>query len=313
MAQVLEIPTVFPTLVAPSQSKTGTQVTPALTTSSNEAEEFGASTDFHFPVSFFDGTDSENILEDILDELDIFPDSSKGTMTSMEPGLPTSGVLPFVSASSESQVQCRPVSPSSVTSSCSQSPSQSPRKIIVSPDSFKAVAPVPSLEKATAFSVPNPILEAEKIAKEERKNSLKTEKKGNKNSSNKKEGASAGMKRKLSGMSSDDDKELTEEELLERRERNRSHAKKSRQRKKSLTQTLEQSVKVLKEENQKLREEIYQIIGQKKVEDILNKQKQRAREDFMTGLMDPKNRVVNGSAMSFFRSLRRSVPKRDDE
>ena len=49
------------------------------------------------------------------------------------------------------------------------------------------------------------------------------------------------------------DAPLTEEQLLERRERNREHAKRSRVRKRFLLESLAQSVRALQEENEKLR------------------------------------------------------------
>jgi hypothetical protein len=69
----------------------------------------------------------------------------------------------------------------------------------------------------------------------------------------------------------------------------------------------------LKGENQKLKIEIYQILGKQKTEAILEARKQRERDHFLAALMIPKNRIVNVPAKSFLKSLRRSIPKRDEE
>jgi DNA repair protein RadC len=93
------------------------------------------------------------------------------------------------------------------------------------------------------------------------------------------------------------------------RERNRSHAKKSRQRKKVLTVLLQESAEELKSENQKLREEVNAFIGQKKAEAIMTQMRERNRDQFLTALMDPQNRVLNTSGMAFMKKLRKRVPR----
>lgn len=54
------------------------------------------------------------------------------------------------------------------------------------------------------------------------------------------------------------------------RERNREHAKRSRIRKKFLLESLQQSVALLKEENEKLRNSIKEHLGPAKTDQLLN-------------------------------------------
>jgi len=103
------------------------------------------------------------------------------------------------------------------------------------------------------------------------------------------------------------EEELTEEQLEERRQRNREHAKRSRQRKKCLTSTLQQSVDDLKAENSKLREQIYSVIGEDKAESILEAREERVRAKFMQGLQNPGNRVLDDSTISFLKGLRKNI------
>jgi hypothetical protein len=109
------------------------------------------------------------------------------------------------------------------------------------------------------------------------------------------------------------DDNLTEEDLEERRQRNREHAKRSRQRKKSLTSTLEESVDDLKTENAKLREQIYAMIGPQKAQAMLDARQENARAQFMHGLMQPCNRVMDEKTLAFLKNLRKNVTSDDDD
>lgn len=102
--------------------------------------------------------------------------------------------------------------------------------------------------------------------------------------------------------------ELTEEQLEERRQRNREHAKRSRQRKKSLTCTLQDSLDNLKEENTKLREQINAMLGSDKVDSILEKRRSRELGHFMAGLMQPSNRILDDGTISFLKGLHKNLP-----
>ena len=106
---------------------------------------------------------------------------------------------------------------------------------------------------------------------------------------------------------------LTEEDLEERRQRNREHAKRSRQRKKSLTSTLEESVEDLKAENAKLREQIYAMIGPQKAQAMLEARQETSRTQFVQGLMQPANRILDEKTLTFLKSLRKNVTLDDDD
>jgi hypothetical protein len=97
-------------------------------------------------------------------------------------------------------------------------------------------------------------------------------------------------------------------EELQRRERNRQHAKKSRQRKKSFTQDLEGSLTDLKEENKKLRQQIYATIGKTKTESMhktrLATSPANIQQRFVECLKQPENRVVDADAQKFLSRLR---------
>ena len=105
-----------------------------------------------------------------------------------------------------------------------------------------------------------------------------------------------------------DESELTEDQLEERRQRNREHAKRSRQRKKSLTCTLQQSLDDLKEENTNLRQQINQMIGSDKVDSILENRRKRDLGHFMAGLMQPSSRILDDSTISFLKGLQKNLP-----
>ncbi|KAG7344509.1 bZIP transcription factor [Nitzschia inconspicua] len=112
-------------------------------------------------------------------------------------------------------------------------------------------------------------------------------------------------KRCLSDSDGQSDHWISEEDMELRRERNRVHAKKSRQRKKSLTNTLEDSLQALKEENTKLRESIYQVIGKAKTNEILEKRITDAHKGFIDCIKS--NRVIDKKSITFLRSFRKKT------
>jgi single-stranded DNA-specific DHH superfamily exonuclease len=118
-------------------------------------------------------------------------------------------------------------------------------------------------------------------------------------------------KRKLSVCSSFS--EVDEDKVQKaRRERNKTHAKRSRQRKKSLTGGLQQSLNELKEENVKLRGHIYAIIGQKKtdsmVDSMVDARLASPTKNVIGALKKPENRVVDSSTQAFLQGLRKKIP-----
>lgn len=72
--------------------------------------------------------------------------------------------------------------------------------------------------------------------------------------------------------SSSRDRKMSDQQKSERRERNREHAKRSRIRKKFLLESLQQSVTLLKEENEKLRSSIRENLGDATADELLTKE-----------------------------------------
>jgi hypothetical protein len=98
-----------------------------------------------------------------------------------------------------------------------------------------------------------------------------------------------------------------EEEEEIRKERNRLHAKASRQRKKALQQDLEQSLQMLQQENQKLRSYLVKKMAPS-AQDIVAKELAKSTERFLGQLRDsPDNRIVNAKTLRFLRGLRKNV------
>jgi hypothetical protein len=144
-------------------------------------------------MSVFDEDERVNVLDfdDILDDLNIFP-QAKELQSMLEPGFPS-----YVSetTSEEYQPSCRPVSPSSITS----------QKIKQT-----------TLERATSFSVPNPIMKEDAAAKSDLPERKIMGNKSAVSTLQMKESHGRDKKRNLSSISVEE-KELTEEELQERR------------------------------------------------------------------------------------------------
>lgn len=115
--------------------------------------------------------------------------------------------------------------------------------------------------------------------------------------------------------SNDEDHEscVTEEELAtpsskqknRRRERNREHAKRSRSKKKDLTKSLEESLAMLKEENQRMKEFVYKKLQTSKEEadKMIKERVVTPSERFASALKNPSNRVLSKSAISYLQSL----------
>lgn len=246
-------------------------------------------------------------VEEILNDIGFFANDDPLMGGNPEPGLPMSGFFPASS--------CAPISPDH------QSPDQFFSNTTITPSS--------SVQDIQAFSVPNPMATLEQIVSSPPSpvpSPLPTISESTKKPSKAKKPTKAATKtrkRKLSDKSAsttlsaplsaakNKDEGLTEEELEERRQRNREHAKRSRQRKKSLTSTLQQSVDDLKTENTKLREQIYSMIGAEKTRSLLKAREEKARAQFMTGLRDPANRVMDDKTLAFLKNLRKNVPSQN--
>lgn len=89
------------------------------------------------------------------------------------------------------------------------------------------------------------------------------------------------------------------------RERNREHAKRSRSKKKDLTKSLEETVAMLREENQKMKDFVYKKlqISQEDTEKIIKERIVTPSEKFIAALKNPSNRVLSNSAISYLKSL----------
>lgn len=75
------------------------------------------------------------------------------------------------------------------------------------------------------------------------------------------------MKKRKAGKPGD--RKMSEQQKVERRERNREHAKRSRIRKKFLLESLQQSVSLLKDENEKLKNSIRGHLGNQEADALL--------------------------------------------
>jgi hypothetical protein len=100
--------------------------------------------------------------------------------------------------------------------------------------------------------------------------------------------------------------------FLESSERNRQHAKRSRLRKKSLTHSLQESLEDLKQENQKLRNQIYQNFGQAETESMVKARTATPAERMIDALKNPANKVFTHPTVAFLQSLRKDIESSAD-
>lgn len=97
---------------------------------------------------------------------------------------------------------------------------------------------------------------------------------------------------------------MSEQQKVDRRERNREHAKRSRIRKKFLLESLQQSVALLKEENEKLRNSIRQHLGNEKAEALLSKSDNGTDVDgLLASSQGIANKVLDDPDFSFIKAL----------
>ena len=104
-----------------------------------------------------------------------------------------------------------------------------------------------------------------------------------------------------SGRSSD--RKMSEQQKVERRERNREHAKRSRIRKKFLLESLQQSVTLLKEENEKLRNSIRTHLGEERASELLNQNKDTSVDSLLANSQQIANKVLDDPDFSFIKAL----------
>jgi PAS domain S-box-containing protein len=87
-------------------------------------------------------------------------------------------------------------------------------------------------------------------------------------------------------------------------ERNREHAKRSRIRKKFLLESLQQSVTLLKEENEKLKQAIRTHLGDSKADELLQKKESESDVDgLLASSQGIANKVLDDPDFSFIKAL----------
>mmetsp|Transcript_6429 Transcript_6429/g.15606 ORF Transcript_6429/g.15606 Transcript_6429/m.15606 type:complete len:400 (-) Transcript_6429:317-1516(-) len=113
----------------------------------------------------------------------------------------------------------------------------------------------------------------------------------------------ASMSKKKSSRSSE--RKMSEQQKNERRERNREHAKRSRIRKKFLLESLQQSVAMLKEENDKLRDSIRQHVGEEQAQALLEQKMDGSNGDMTltTSSHGAASKVLDDPDFSFIKAL----------
>lgn len=115
----------------------------------------------------------------------------------------------------------------------------------------------------------------------------------------------APKKKKSSSSGGKSDRKMSEQQKVERRERNREHAKRSRIRKKFLLESLQQSVALLKEENEKLRQSIRSHLGDEKAEQLLSGKEGVASstDGLLASSQGIANKVLDDPDFSFIKAL----------
>jgi PAS domain S-box-containing protein len=110
------------------------------------------------------------------------------------------------------------------------------------------------------------------------------------------------LKKRKTG-SKTSDRKMSEQQKVERRERNREHAKRSRIRKKFLLESLQQSVSLLKEENEKLRQAIRSHLGAAEADELLGKHFASNDAGLIANSSMDANKVLDDPDFSFIKAL----------
>ncbi|KAG7372728.1 basic region leucine zipper domain protein [Nitzschia inconspicua] len=93
-----------------------------------------------------------------------------------------------------------------------------------------------------------------------------------------------------------------------KKERNRMHAKASRQRRKELMGELQQSLQSLQEENQKLLRFLSNKLGGRTAQQALMKEQAKPAERLIEQLKQPNARILNTKTIRFLQDLRKELP-----
>lgn len=105
------------------------------------------------------------------------------------------------------------------------------------------------------------------------------------------------------------ERKMSDQQKTERRERNREHAKRSRIRKKFLLESLQQSVTLLKEENEKLRDSIREHLGDEQANQLLQKENlteaaaAASSKNLIASSSKDANKVLDDPDFSFIKAL----------
>lgn len=107
--------------------------------------------------------------------------------------------------------------------------------------------------------------------------------------------------------STNSERKMSDQQKSERRERNREHAKRSRIRKKFLLESLQQSVSLLKEENEKLRSSVRKHLGDSEADVLLQKENleeaAQAAGSLIANSNADANKVLDDPDFSFIKAL----------
>lgn len=80
-----------------------------------------------------------------------------------------------------------------------------------------------------------------------------------------------------------------------------------------MTDELTSSLEALREESEKLRQELYKVIGEDEVNGILEARRRKEQEDFIAMIQKPENRVVDASTLKFLKGLSKKLPTMEEE
>lgn len=119
----------------------------------------------------------------------------------------------------------------------------------------------------------------------------------------------SGMPKRRGTAASARERKMSDQQKTERRERNREHAKRSRIRKKFLLESLQQSVTLLKEENDKLRDSIRSHLGDETANELLQKENlteaaaAASSKNLIASNSKDANKVLDDPDFSFIKAL----------
>lgn len=102
----------------------------------------------------------------------------------------------------------------------------------------------------------------------------------------------------------------------QRKERNRKHAKRSRQRRKCLTEDLQQCMSTLRAENSKLREALYSHVGddqKPKIDSMVISKISKPTDEFIEELKSFRKQALDNKTRTYLRTLSKTATKCAEE